>query len=65
MSTFIAPTVQGRLMSCRAASVVLDVSDDAIRRWAGEGRLQAVRIGKRLIKVSEVSVQAMRNGGAV
>lgn len=55
------PTKPGRLLSCRAASVILDVSDDTIRRMAKEGRLESVQIGKRCIRVSESSVLSLAN----
>jgi excisionase family DNA binding protein len=41
----------GRLFSCREAAKHLDVSDDTIRRMIHCGELQAVRIGKRILRV--------------
>jgi excisionase family DNA binding protein len=53
------PRAVGRLISCRAASDLLAVSDDTIRRMAREGKLEAVLIGKRCLRISEASVLAL------
>ncbi len=57
------PKAVGRLLSCRAASIILSVSDDTIRRMAREGRLESVVIGRRCIRVSEASVLALTTEG--
>ena len=41
----------GRLFSCREAAAILSVSDDTVRRLIKSGQLQAVRVGKRLLRV--------------
>ncbi len=53
------PKVRGKLLSCRTAARMLDVSDDTIRRLAHEGKLEAIRVGQRCLRVSEVSVLAL------
>jgi|GEM_PF-5512178 len=53
------PKAVGRLLSCRTASILLSVSDDTIRRMAREGRLEAVILGRRCIRISEASVLAL------
>ena len=41
----------GRLYSCREVAKHLDVSDDTVRRMIHCGELQAVRLGKRILRV--------------
>lgn len=46
-----APPLSGRLLSCREAAKLLDVSDDTVRRMIRAGELEGVRIGKRILRV--------------
>jgi excisionase family DNA binding protein len=47
----------GRLYSCREAAKVLDVSDDTIRRLIHSGKLEAIRIGRRCLRVLGDSIE--------
>ena len=47
----------GRLYSCRDAAKHLDVSDDTVRRMIHCGELQAVRLGKRMLRVLGLSLE--------
>jgi excisionase family DNA binding protein len=47
--------------SIRQAADWLGVDPKTIRRWISQGRLEAVRIGPRLIRVDRDSLQAMLN----
>lgn len=49
--------MSGRLYSCRDAAKLLDVSDDMIRRLIHSGKLEAVRIGKRCLRVLGESLE--------
>ena len=49
----------GRLLSCREAAKLLDISDDTIRRLIHSGELDGVRIGKRCLRVRGESLQSM------
>lgn len=51
------PPMSGRLYSCREAAKVLDVSDDTVRRLIHSGKLEAVRIGKRCLRVLGESLE--------
>jgi excisionase family DNA binding protein len=53
--------MSGRLYSCREAAKVLDVSDDTIRRLIDSGKLEAVRIGKRCLRVLGESLERCIN----
>jgi excisionase family DNA binding protein len=44
-------SLAGRLLSCREAAAILSVSDDTIRRLVRSGKLDAVRIGPRCLRV--------------
>lgn len=57
------PKTVGKLLSCRAASIILDCSDDTVRKMAREGRLEAVIVGRQSIRVTESSVAALAKGG--
>ena len=59
-SKSISP-MAGRLYSCREAAKVLDVSDDTIRRLIHSGKLEAVRIGKRCLRVLGESLERCIN----
>lgn len=54
------------LIGLPEAAARCDVSYRTIRRWITEGRLSAVRVGPRLLKVSLADLDAMRQpvGGA-
>lgn len=47
----------GRFLSCQEAARILDLSDDTIRRLIHAGRLDAVRVGKRCLRVTADSVR--------
>lgn len=49
--------MSGRLYSCREAAKVLDVSDDTVRRLIHSGKLDAVWIGKRCLRVLGESLE--------
>lgn len=55
------PPMSGRLYSCREAAKLLDVSDDTIRRLIHAGKLEAVRIGKRCLRVQGGSLERYVN----
>ena len=55
------PPMSGRLYSCREAAKLLDVSDDTIRRLIHAGKLEAVRIGKRCLRVQGESLERYIN----
>jgi len=68
MTTFRSPTQVGRLLSCREAAAILGVSVDSVRRMAAAGKIEAVRIGVKCVRVSGASVLSLTtskaNGGA-
>ncbi|MBM4072659.1 MAG: helix-turn-helix domain-containing protein [Planctomycetes bacterium] len=47
----------GRFLSCQEAARFLDLSDDTIRRLIHAGKLDAVRVGKRCLRVTAESVR--------
>jgi excisionase family DNA binding protein len=47
----------GRLYSCRDAAKFLDISDDTVRRMIHGGHLEAVRIGRRCLRVLGESIE--------
>ena len=47
----------GRLLSCREAAQRLNVSPDSIRRLVQAGQLEAIRIGKRSLRVLGDSIE--------
>ena len=54
------------LIGLQEAAERCDVSYRTVRRWIAEGRLSAVRIGPRLLKVSLADLDALHQpvGGA-
>ncbi|NOR04451.1 helix-turn-helix domain-containing protein [Mycolicibacterium fortuitum] len=54
------------LVSLRAAANYLDVSERTCRRYVATGRLSAVRVGPRMIRIHRSSIEAMLGvvGGA-
>lgn len=55
MSTTPAPD----WITLREAAERLQISEKSTRRWIAEGRLQAVRIGPRMIRVDAASIAAL------
>lgn len=56
------------LIGLQEAADQCDVSYRTVRRWVAEGRLNAVRVGPRLLKVDAAAVAALMQpvgGGAV
>jgi excisionase family DNA binding protein len=47
----------GRLYSCRETAQFLDISDDTVRRMIHDGHLEAVRIGRRCLRVLGESIE--------
>ena len=48
----------GRLLSCREAAQILGVSDETVRRLIHSGKLEAVRIGQRILRVFGESLES-------
>ena len=46
----------GRLLSCREAANILDISDDSVRRLIHTGKLDGVRLGERILRVFRESL---------
>lgn len=51
-----------RLLDCAEAAERLHVCERTVRRYAARGLLDERRIGPRLVKVTEKSVNAMLRG---
>lgn len=47
----------GRLLSCREAAKILDISDDSVRRLIRTGKLDGVRLGERILRVFGESLE--------
>lgn len=47
------------LMSLQEAADYCDVSYRSIRRWIADGRINAVRVGPRLLKVAPADLDAI------
>ncbi len=54
-----------RFLSCQEAARILGLSDDTIRRLIHAGKLDAVRVGKRCLRVTAESVQRVAEPVAV
>lgn len=46
-------------ITLREASERLKISEKSVRRWIADGRLKAVRIGPRMIRVDAASIVAL------
>ncbi len=46
-------------LTLRDTAERLQISEKSVRRWIAEGRLKAVRIGPRMIRVDAASVAAL------
>lgn len=55
MSTTPAPD----WITLREAAERLQISEKSTRRWIADGRLKAVRIGPRMIRVDAASIAAL------
>lgn len=55
-SRFTSP-LTGRLLSCREAAKILDISDDSVRRLIRTGKLDGVRLGERILRVFGESLE--------
>lgn len=58
-------TEQSLVVSVQRAAIMLDVSEAQIRLMLAQGQLKSIRAGRRTIKVTRFSIEALVNSAEV